>query len=401
MRERSRRSFTLPFLLVLLLACSVVLQHPLQTQAWNGAVAEADINADNAFQYMDAWGHKHTAVLDTNVRERTLSLDSVHRKGHVFDYTGDPNYTIRRGVDVSHWTGSINWGKVKAGGYDFAFIRLGYMGKSGGRHVDSRAMDNIRNAQAAGLDVGVYYYSLAVNEKEAQADAAYVLRLLNGRKLQLPVMYDPEYMFGRTRNDHVSGAQFTKNAAAFCNAIRNAGYEAGVYANMIFECNLFDMSQIEPYHVWFADYEPLPQSPYYFEFLQYSSIGYVPGINTRHVDMNIQFVPTAAGLAYEQAKEQFRTQGTIVTDDGVLFDANYYANRYPDVAEWERTQNHGITNAKLLDHYLTTGRYENRFPNADTEAQAMAALESSQTNDAEAGTEDTEAADTETDTDTQ
>ena len=117
--------------------------------------------------------------------------------------------------------------------------------------------------------------------------------------------------------------------------------------------------------------------------------------------MNIQFVPTQAGLAYEQAKEQFRTQGTIVTDDGVLFDANYYASRYPDVAEWERTQNHGITNAKLLDHYLTTGRSENRFPNADVEAQVMAALDSSQTNDAETGTEDTVAADTEADTDTQ
>jgi GH25 family lysozyme M1 (1,4-beta-N-acetylmuramidase) len=196
------------------------------------------------------------------------------------------------GVDVSHHQHYIDWEKVKAQGYEFAILRIGYRGygKTGSLNRDKEFERNLQNAHAAGLDVGVYFFAQAINEEEAREEAELVLEILNGRSLELPVVYDPESILdAEARTDNVSGEQFTKNTQVFCEIIKNAGYEPMVYSNMLWEAYELDLTQLQGIPVWYADYEPLPQTPYHFEYWQYTNEGTVDGISGG-VDLNIQMM---------------------------------------------------------------------------------------------------------------
>lgn len=278
----------------------------LKASAWDGSVpeaTEADAQAVNGILYpvQDAWGHLHTAAYNPSLLPRQYDLTKFSHDGMNADYTGDPGYVALKGIDVSEFTGNIDWDKVKAAGYQFAIIRAGYSGFSAGRkRQDKKAVQNIVGAQKAGLQVGVYFFSMAVNEQEAAAEAQYTIGILQqaeaagGSHLSLPVFYDPEFVYGRnTRNDGLSKAQMTADTVMFCETVKAVGYEAGVYANIDFENFFMDMSAIQNYHVWYADYEPLPQSPYAFEYYQYNSRGKIPGV-PGYADMNLWLVPTAA-----------------------------------------------------------------------------------------------------------
>ena len=207
-------------------------------------------------------------------------------------YTDTDAYTVRHGIDVSEHNGEIDWQQVADAGYSFAFIRLGYRGYEGGvLSLDARYHENIEGATAAGLDVGVYFFAQAIDKNEAVEEAAFVLQTLGGRELQLPVVYDPEAIpFDEARTDDVTGHQFTENTKLFCKAIREAGYQAGYYANLRWEVFMMDMAALEDYTVWYAGYEDTPKTPYAFSFWQYSDSGIVPGI-TENTDLNIQMIP--------------------------------------------------------------------------------------------------------------
>ena len=111
---------------------------------------------------------------------------------------------------------------------------------------------------------------------------------LQGYTLQLPVIYDPEHILDApARTDNVPGEQVTKNTLVFCHMIEEAGYEAGIYSNMLFEAFEFDLAQLADYPLWYADYESLPQTPYHFIYWQYSNEGHVDGIDGV-VDLNIR-----------------------------------------------------------------------------------------------------------------
>ncbi|MCR5791927.1 MAG: lysozyme, partial [Lachnospiraceae bacterium] len=176
-------------------------------------------------------------------------------------YYKDATYRSRIGIDVSHHQGQIDWQQVKADGIEFAFIRIGYRGygEEGSLKEDTEALRNIENAGKAGVEVGVYFFSQAVNEEEAVEEADFVLKALQGKKLELPVVFDPENILDDdARTDYVSKEQFTQNAIAFCEKIKETGYTPAVYCNMMWEAYKLDLSKLESYDIWYADYEATP-----------------------------------------------------------------------------------------------------------------------------------------------
>lgn len=257
-----------------------------------GAEDAGEDNEEEILHFVDAWGEWHDAVIDPAVPRHSYNWDCLKRNHMDISYKGDTAFSIRKGIDVSHHQGTIDWSKVKAAGYEFAFIRIGYRGygTTGTVRADREFAANLTNAQAAGLDAGVYFFSQAVNETEALEEAEFVIEQLSGAKLDLPVVYDPELIRDdAARTDNVTGEQFTKNTIAFCEAIRKAGYEPMIYSNMVWEGFLFDMKQLEDYPVWYADYEPIPQTPYQFAFWQYTEKGNVDGVEGI-VDLDVQFI---------------------------------------------------------------------------------------------------------------
>ena len=216
-------------------------------------------------------------------------LRSVDGKEYYFNIRGEKAKAL--GIDVSFYNKGICWPLVRARGIDFAIIRAAYRGwETGILHEDSRFRQNIVGAKAAGMKIGVYIYSTAVNAEEAAAEASMVLELLNGMQLDLPVFLDTEqsgdYPDGRA--DRLSKVRRTEILNAFCHCIERGGSQAGVYSGQNFFKRHIHYGTVTEYMTWLASYttdNQLPDFPYPYDMWQFTDSGTVSGIRGI-VDMN-------------------------------------------------------------------------------------------------------------------
>ena len=218
------------------------------------------------------------------------------------------NITIKSGIDVSHHQGIIDWSKVKQDGIDFAIIRAGYRGwgisadGTNGKLVkDSKFDYNAEQAIKNGIPIGAYFFSQAINEKEAIEEANFMLSIIKNYNITYPVIIDVEYS-GTPNNtgraDNISKEMRTKICDAFLKVIENAGYTPMIYADKYFVAENLDMSKLSSYSFWLAHYtgatqdNPFAKPSDYngtYKMWQYTSKGTVDGISTS-VDMNIWYM---------------------------------------------------------------------------------------------------------------
>lgn len=193
------------------------------------------------------------------------------------------------GIDVSKWNGNIDWNAVKNSGVSYAIIRCGYRGSSTGALIeDPKFRSNIKGAKAAGLKVGVYFFSQAVNEVEAVEEASMALSLASGYGLNYPIFLDVESSGGR--GDGISKETRTAVCKAFCSTVQNSGVSAGIYANKTWFTEMINTGSLTGYKIWLAQYASAPTyTATRYDMWQYSSKGKVSGING-NVDMNISYL---------------------------------------------------------------------------------------------------------------
>lgn len=198
--------------------------------------------------------------------------------------------STRRGIDVSRFQGKINWKKVANDDMDYAYIRLGYRGYGSGKIVlDDTYEYNIKNANAAGLDTGVYFFTEATSEREAIEEAEFVLENLEGQNIDLPIVLDVEESASSdSRTKDLTKEQRTDAVIAFCERIKKAGHDVMIYGNTKSFLIMMDMERLEEYDKWFAYYKYPLRFPYKMKMWQYTSSGIVDGIEGG-VDINISF----------------------------------------------------------------------------------------------------------------
>lgn len=206
-------------------------------------------------------------------------------------------------IDVSYHQGKIDWNKVRASGkVDMAIIRVGFRGYGTGVICpDVRAKENLDGAAAAGIPVGAYFFSTALDDAEARAEAAYVIDTIKGYIIKGPVVFDfegytnPDYRtYGKTTQD-----SRTAMCRAFCDAVKSAGYTSLIYGSKGIIRSKYDLARLSDYGIWCAryagGYDKILSDQKYFPDLgehtpritmwQYTSIGRVPGISG-NVDLN-------------------------------------------------------------------------------------------------------------------
>ena len=256
---------------------------------------QPSLDTEGDFFYFDAAGTSHKMFLNENAYKTNVEWNEkspVSKKGKPL------NYEVEIGVDVSKYNGNIDWFKVKEAGIDFAFVRLVYRGygEKGTLFEDSKGIENLKNAKRAGIKIGAYIFSQAINEAETIEEAEFAIKLLNENNiiLDLPLVYDPETIRGAiARTDDVTGETFTRNAIVFCEHVLKHNITPAIYANMIWQDYYFDMAALREYDFWYADYYDFPFTPYKYKFWQFSERGKVPGItdnNNSFVDLNIMLV---------------------------------------------------------------------------------------------------------------
>ena len=192
------------------------------------------------------------------------------------------------GIDVSKWNKTIDWEEVKESGVRFVIIRCGYRGSKTGVLVeDPYFRQNIQGAKDAGLKVGVYFFTQAINQAEAVEEASMVLSLTEGYELDYPIFIDTEGSGGRA--DSLDAITRTAVCQAFCETIEQAGGEAGVYASRNWYYNNVDDDALAEYTIWVAEYREEPLYTGRYDIWQYTSSGRIDGIEGR-VDLNLSYV---------------------------------------------------------------------------------------------------------------
>ena len=182
-------------------------------------------------------------------------LDAFGYKNGLMAFN-DSNFSTQTGIDVSSHQGSIDWDAVKKSDISFAMIRCGYRGASeGALYEDSAFVSNIKAAKAAGLKVGVYWFSSAITVSEAKEEADYVLDIIKPYKITYPVVIDFEEISGDSyRQENLTTEELTDIIIAFCDKIEKAGYKPMIYSNLKGFVGRLDLTRLEKYEKWFAYY---------------------------------------------------------------------------------------------------------------------------------------------------
>ena len=197
----------------------------------------------------------------------------------------------KKGIDVSTFQGNIKWEKVKNSGIEFAIIRLGFRGYENGKIVlDSKFTDNIEGSLEAGLDTGVYFFTEALTEEEAIEEADFVIENLEEYKINMPVVIDVEESANveKTRTRDLTADQRTKNVIAFCERIKEAGYDVMIYGNLRSFMIMMNIEELEEYDKWFAYHRYPFHFPYKIKMWQYTAYEKIDGINGK-TDVNLMF----------------------------------------------------------------------------------------------------------------
>lgn len=216
-------------------------------------------------------------------------IDDDSDKMYYHDDKGNRKSSIV--IDVSTFQQEIDWKEVKAAGIDMAIIRVGYRGYGTGAIVEDEMFENhCEGAIKAGLKVGVYFFSQALNKEEGIEEAEFVLDTIKKYKVEGPIVIDTEDLFvdDETRTDNLSIEDRTDSVVGFCETVKKAGHEPMIYANRNWFVQCLDMSKFGDYKLWLALYANNLAFPYRIAGWQYSSEGYVPGVEG-NVDLSVWF----------------------------------------------------------------------------------------------------------------
>lgn len=207
---------------------------------------------------------------------------------YTFNGDGSLNTGTVMGIDISKHNGNIDWNAVKNSGVQYVILRCGYRGSASGVLVeDQKFKSNIQGATAAGLKVGIYFFSQAVNEVEAVEEASMTLSLIKKYRITYPVYIDVESANGRA--DGISKEARTSVINAFCQTIRNSGYTPGLYANKNWLTEKINTGALGGCKIWLAQYVAAPTYGGRYEMWQYSSRGSIAGIKG-NVDLNVSYM---------------------------------------------------------------------------------------------------------------
>lgn len=191
-----------------------------------------------------------------------------------------------KGCDVSQWQGNIDFNKVKAAGYKFVIIRCNNWDNQNNCVVKDTCFEsNYRKAKAAGLDVGVYYYTWQTDAAGADYDAELCKVFIKGKTFEYPIYFDLEWQKAFARGKAVC----SEMVKTFCDAMEKAGYFAGLYISRSPLQQYITADVASRYALWIAEYGSKCNYKSTYGMWQYSSEGSVPGIQN-YCDLDICYV---------------------------------------------------------------------------------------------------------------
>ncbi len=238
-------------------------------------------------------GTDEWVLISPYLPKSNLDFTKIEEKAGLKRYMENGKKISYIGADISKQTGNVNFASLKAAGVDYVMIRLGGRGYSTGQiTLDENFKQNIEGAIAEGLDIGVYFYSQAISQDEANEEANFVVQNLEPYRahIKYPVAFDMEFVANdESRIDGLSREDRTKIATSFLEGVKVAGYVPMVYGDKEWLIKEIDLAKLQDYDVWLAQEADMPDYPYRYAMWQYSTTGVLNGIKG-DANLNICFI---------------------------------------------------------------------------------------------------------------
>lgn len=265
-----------------------------QSEAEEAAQAQSDPSTDvRHTRIINRDGTEEWVMLNPFLTKNTYNLTGLEDKAGLKRYMENGKKISYVGVDISRQNGDVNFASVKAAGVDYVMIRLGGRGYNTGQiTLDENFKKNIEGAAAAGLDIGIYFYSQAISQEEAVEEVNFVIQNLEPYRAQVryPIAFDMEFVANdAARIDGLSKEDKTNIATSFLEGVKAAGYVPMIYGDKEWLIKEIDLARLKDYDVWLAQEEDLPDYPYQYTMWQYSTDGVLNGV-TGEANLNICFV---------------------------------------------------------------------------------------------------------------
>lgn len=281
MEVRRKRTIFLAAI-ILLVAILVIGTVVILLRGPRDSVVELISSTDTEYVVDDLYEGKMT-IPRFDIPANSYDPESFSERRGIVSYEGG---TSRTGINVNMQKGEIDWEAVAAGGVDFAMIRVGFrMNETGIIVADTSFEDNMQGAIDAGIPVGVYFYSKAVTETEAEEEATFVLEQIRGYNVTYPVAFYWEYDLAddgskdlNSRTVRCNGDQVTGFIDTFCKKVKASGRTAAFYCNKSMGYGSLDLAKLSGYDMWYAEFRSIPSFYYDFAMWQYTKEGNVPGI---------------------------------------------------------------------------------------------------------------------------
>ncbi len=282
----------------------------LRTVSDNRQKADESVSADEArgvdglegdgktFNCADG-GEEELLEIDGSIPANTYSPEGFRQEGNELQYYYANRKVSTYGVDLSAYQGKVDWERLAASGIDFAMIRMGVRGYMSGAVVyDEEFENNIKGANANGINAGLYFLSRAISVQEAEEEANYAVASAAANNVTYPIVYYVEEgAEGSSRSDSLSPDERTALARCFCDKVSSYGYKAMIGGSKHTLSVKFDPALLADYDVWLVD-APYVESgnnlkmseyPYQYTMWQYSSNARIDGIEGT-ADLDICFV---------------------------------------------------------------------------------------------------------------
>lgn len=238
-------------------------------------------------------GTDEWVLISPYLNKNTFDFTKMEEKAGLKRYMENGKKISYVGVDVSKQNGNVSFAGLKAAGIDYVMIRLGGRGYSTGQiSLDEKFKENIEAAIEEGLDIGIYFYSQAINQEEAIQEVNFVIQNLEPYKgkVKYPVAFDMEFVANdEARIDGLSREDRTNIATSFLEGVKAAGYIPMIYGDKEWLIKEIDLAKLQNYDVWLTQETDIPDYPYQYAMWQYSTKGVVNGI-IGSANLNICFI---------------------------------------------------------------------------------------------------------------
>ena len=253
---------------------------------------EADPSTDGKHTLViDPAGEEEWVLINPYLKKNTYDLTKFTAKNNLMHYYENGRQASFVGIDLNEYNGAVDYEALKRSGIDFCMLRAGVRGYESGTILpDKMIEENLERAKESDMNIGLYFSSQAINEQEAMEEAAFCVDLAARYELTYPIAYILEENIGtNARTMALRRDEKTKNTAAFCNVVKNAGYVPMVYGDKYYLLKEVELARLADFEIWFSDTSDLPDYPYQYSMWQYSQTATMPGVMGL-CDLNILFV---------------------------------------------------------------------------------------------------------------